>query len=58
MLTSRPQEYYSSGTKATCVECEGQRDLTCSAGNGMVGVTIGHFQSFGVSLGAAGCGIL
>lgn len=58
MLTRRPQEYYSPGIKATCVECEGQRDLTCSAGNGMVGATIGHFQSFGVSLGATGCGIL
>ncbi|KAJ5692876.1 hypothetical protein N7462_002299 [Penicillium macrosclerotiorum] len=32
-----------------------QRDLSCSAGNGLVGVTAGHFQSFGVSLGYAGC---
>ncbi|KAJ5386552.1 hypothetical protein N7509_009093 [Penicillium cosmopolitanum] len=51
-------EYYSSGLALTCKRCDGQRDLSCSAGNGMVGVTAGHFQSFGVTLGAAGCGIL
>jgi hypothetical protein len=49
------QEYYSSGTAATCVECSGERDTSCSAGNGMYGVTAGHFYSFGVGMGAAGC---
>lgn len=49
------QEYYSSGLQITCVRCEGQRDRSCSAGNGMYGVTAGHFQSFGVAMGAAGC---
>lgn len=52
------QEYYSSGLAITCKKCEGQRDLSCSAGNGMIGVTAGHFQSFGVTLGSAGCGLL
>ncbi|KAJ5793697.1 hypothetical protein N7457_000296 [Penicillium paradoxum] len=48
-------EYYSSGLRATCVRCEGQRDRSCSAGNGMYSVTAGHFQSFGITMGAAGC---
>ncbi|KAJ6115593.1 hypothetical protein N7523_006010 [Penicillium sp. IBT 18751x] len=48
-------EYYSSGTAATCVKCSGERDTSCSAGNGMYGVTAGHFYSFGVGLGTAGC---
>ncbi|KAJ5590706.1 hypothetical protein N7450_004678 [Penicillium hetheringtonii] len=51
-------EYYSSGLAITCKKCEGQRDRSCSAGNGLIGVTAGHFQSFGVTLGAAGCGLL
>ncbi|CEJ56147.1 hypothetical protein PMG11_02367 [Penicillium brasilianum] len=48
-------EYYSSGTAATCVRCSGERDTACSAGNGQYGVTIGHFQSFGITMGSAGC---
>ncbi|KAJ6033871.1 hypothetical protein N7499_010037 [Penicillium canescens] len=52
------QEIYSSGFQATTLKCSGQRDLSCSAGNGMYGVTPGHFQSFGITLGAAGCGSL
>ncbi|KAL4890145.1 Alpha/Beta hydrolase protein [Aspergillus ambiguus] len=48
-------EYYSYGTQISCLKCSGDRDLTCSAGNAMVGVTAGHFQSFGIALGAAGC---
>jgi hypothetical protein len=52
------QEIYSSGFQATTLKCSGQRDLSCSAGNGMYGVTAGHFQSFGITLGAAGCGSL
>ncbi|CAI7627587.1 unnamed protein product [Penicillium glandicola] len=48
-------EYYSSGTEATCVKCVGERDLACSAGNGMYGPTIGHFSSFGVAEGLLGC---
>ncbi|KAJ5818567.1 hypothetical protein N7474_004158 [Penicillium riverlandense] len=51
-------EYYSYGTAATCLKCSGERDTQCSAGNGMVGVTAGHFSSFGVVMGAAGCGSL
>jgi len=49
-------EIYSSGTASTCVKCSGERDLSCSAGNGLYSVTIGHFDSFGIELGSAGCG--
>ncbi|KAI9934285.1 hypothetical protein ASPWEDRAFT_107307 [Aspergillus wentii DTO 134E9] len=49
-------EYYSSGNEGSTVKCDGERDKSCSAGNGQIGVTAGHFQSFGVTLGAAGCG--
>ena len=35
--------------------CSGERDLSCSAGDGVVGVTIGHFSSYGINLGEAGC---
>ncbi|KAJ5227882.1 hypothetical protein N7489_008590 [Penicillium chrysogenum] len=49
-------EYYSSGSEASCVKCEGQRDRACSAGNGMYAVTIGHFSSFGITMLTAGCG--
>lgn len=49
------QEYYSSGLSTTCLKCQGQRDLLCSAGNLMYGVTAGHFQSFGITMAAAGC---
>lgn len=52
------QEYYSSGTEATTVKCDGQRDRSCSAGNGMYAVTVGHFSSFGVVMLTAGCGLL
>ncbi|CAG8907753.1 unnamed protein product [Penicillium egyptiacum] len=48
-------EVYSSGLRVTTLKCSGQRDLACSAGNGMYGVTAGHFQSFGIALGVAGC---
>ena len=48
-------EFYSSGTSFTCVRCVGQKDRDCSAGNGLMGVTVGHFQSFGIGLGLAGC---
>ncbi|KAF3386251.1 putative feruloyl esterase A [Penicillium rolfsii] len=50
-------EYYSYGTSITCLQCSGERDLSCSAGNGLYSVTAGHFQSFGITLGAAGCGL-
>ncbi|KGO70587.1 Lipase, class 3 [Penicillium italicum] len=52
------QEYYSSGTGASTVKCEGQRDKSCSAGNGMYSVTVGHLASFGVVMLTAGCGYL
>ncbi|KAJ5211220.1 Lipase class 3 [Penicillium cf. griseofulvum] len=51
-------EYYSEGLRLTCRKCEGQRDNTCSAGNLMWSVTPGHFQSFGVIMMGAGCGLL
>ncbi|KAJ5539747.1 lipase [Penicillium frequentans] len=51
-------EYYSSGTQATVVKCSGERDTSCSAGNGQYGVTAGHFSSFGVEMGYAGCSSL
>ncbi|KAJ5687178.1 hypothetical protein N7536_009797 [Penicillium majusculum] len=51
-------EYYSSGTEASTVKCEGQRDKSCSAGNGMYAVTPGHVASFGVVMLTAGCGYL
>ncbi|KAJ5760506.1 lipase [Penicillium odoratum] len=51
-------EYYSYGTQATCVKCSGERDTSCSAGNGQYSVTPGHFSSFGIALGYAGCSAL
>ncbi|KAJ5918735.1 lipase [Penicillium verhagenii] len=51
-------EDYSSGAEATLVKCSGQRDTSCSAGNGQYSVTPGHFYSFGVELGAVGCASL
>ncbi|KAJ5738591.1 hypothetical protein N7493_001746 [Penicillium malachiteum] len=51
-------EYYSYGTEITCLKCTGERDLSCSAGNSQYGVTAGHFYSFGVEMGAAGCSTL
>ncbi|RAL03461.1 putative alkaline lipase [Aspergillus ibericus CBS 121593] len=48
-------EYYSSGTQATTVKCSGERDTSCSAGNGQLGVTAGHFSNFGIAMGMAGC---
>ncbi|GLA67031.1 hypothetical protein AtubIFM54640_010005 [Aspergillus tubingensis] len=44
-----------SGTQASTVKCSGERDTSCSAGNGQVGVTAGHFSNFGISMGLAGC---
>ncbi|OJJ47882.1 hypothetical protein ASPZODRAFT_151313 [Penicilliopsis zonata CBS 506.65] len=51
-------EYYSYGTAISNLKCSGERDLMCSAGNGLVGVTPGHFYSFGIAMGAAGCASL
>ncbi|PYH80545.1 lipase [Aspergillus uvarum CBS 121591] len=48
-------EYYSSGTQSSTVKCSGERDTQCSAGNGMLGVTAGHFSNFAISMGMAGC---
>lgn len=48
-------EYYSSGLSLNTFRCSGQRDLLCSAGNLMYGVTVGHFQSFGITMALAGC---
>lgn len=54
-LNTSKQEIYSYGTAATTTKCSGERDLSCSAGNGDYSVTLGHFFSFGVELGEAGC---
>ncbi|KAJ5888609.1 hypothetical protein N7495_008650 [Penicillium taxi] len=48
-------EYYSSGTAASTIKCSGERDSQCSAGNGLLSVSAGHFYSFGVELGFVGC---
>ncbi|RAH47513.1 putative alkaline lipase [Aspergillus brunneoviolaceus CBS 621.78] len=48
-------EYYSSGTQSSTVKCSGERDTQCSAGNGQLGVTAGHFSNFGIAMGMAGC---
>lgn len=50
------QEYYSSGSQDTCVKCQGERDSSCSAGNGQIGVTPGHTSSFGIQLEKVGYG--
>ncbi|KAE8334130.1 hypothetical protein BDV24DRAFT_174391 [Aspergillus arachidicola] len=49
-------EYYSSGAAIGTIQCEGERDTSCSAGNGMYGVTPQHVASFGVVQMTAGCG--
>ncbi|KAI9689671.1 MAG: hypothetical protein M1820_010100 [Bogoriella megaspora] len=49
-------EFYGSGTLTSTVQCEGETDAQCSAGNGQSGITPGHFFSYGVELGATGCG--
>ncbi|CAG8908420.1 unnamed protein product [Penicillium egyptiacum] len=51
-------EYYSNGSEASCVKCEGQRDRDCSAGNGIYSVNVGHISSFGITMLTAGCGWL
>ena len=48
-------EFFGYGTAATTLECAGERDWQCSAGDGQVTVSAGHFQSFGITLGAAAC---
>ena len=48
-------EFYGYGSAATTVKCSGERDLSCSAGDGQITVSAGHFQSYGIILGAAGC---
>ncbi|KAL9618022.1 MAG: hypothetical protein Q9160_007211 [Pyrenula sp. 1 TL-2023] len=55
-LLTENQEFYNNGIVATSLRCTGQKDLRCSAGNGLMGVTVGHFSSFGgVNLGLEGC---
>ncbi|OJJ95201.1 hypothetical protein ASPACDRAFT_36491 [Aspergillus aculeatus ATCC 16872] len=44
-----------SGTQSSTVKCSGERDTQCSAGNGQLGVTAGHFSNFGIAMGMAGC---
>ena len=48
-------EFFGYGTAATTLQCSGERDPQCSAGDGQFTVSPGHFQSFGITLGAAGC---
>ncbi|KAF2229659.1 lipase, partial [Viridothelium virens] len=49
-------EFYGNGTLASTVQCEGETDSQCSAGNGLTYITPGHFFSFGIELGTTGCG--
>jgi hypothetical protein len=55
MYTHYGTEYYGFGTAGTTVKCSGQRDLTCSAGDGQVSVTTGHFSDFGISMVGGSC---
>ncbi|RDI80429.1 putative transporter [Venturia inaequalis] len=47
-------EYYTNGTRLTTIQCEGERDRSCSAGNGATGPTPQHHYSFGVDMGPSG----
>ncbi|TLD18259.1 putative transporter [Venturia nashicola] len=47
-------EYYSNGSQPTTLRCEGERDKSCSAGNGATGPTPQHHYSFGVDMGPSG----
>lgn len=49
-------EYFSCGSPADTFKCDGERDTQCSAGDGDVGVTDGHYASFGVVMETVGCG--
>lgn len=50
------QEFYNNGIVAISLRCDGQKDRRCSAGNGLMSVTVSHFSSFGgVALGLEGC---
>ncbi|KAL9088907.1 MAG: hypothetical protein Q9165_005964 [Trypethelium subeluteriae] len=49
-------EFYGNGTLASTVQCEGETDPQCSAGNGLTYITPGHFFSYGIELGTTGCG--
>lgn len=51
-------EYYGNGTRAATLECDGERDTQCSAGNGWMIPTLSHYVDFGVSMkveGAVAC---
>lgn len=49
-------EFYSAGTLGSSVQCSGERDPACSAGDGAVSVDLQHFSNYGVEEGEAGCG--
>ncbi|KAE8346450.1 hypothetical protein BDV24DRAFT_147604 [Aspergillus arachidicola] len=47
-------EYYSDGSREGTIECHGNRDQDCSAGNGLHITTLAHFNSFGIEMGILG----
>ncbi|CRG91922.1 Lipase [Talaromyces islandicus] len=49
-------EFYSDGSASNTLKCINERDMDCSAGNGMYGITPQHVFSFGVLEMGAGCG--
>jgi len=51
------QEYYSSGTQDPCVKCQGERDDSCSAGNGKISIADGHHYNYGIHMGEVRCGV-
>ncbi|MCJ1242537.1 hypothetical protein MMC14_010546 [Varicellaria rhodocarpa] len=49
-------EFFGSGTAPSTLQCSGQRDPACSAGDGQFTVSLGHFSSFGINMAFDGCG--
>ncbi|KAE8311178.1 Alpha/Beta hydrolase protein [Aspergillus transmontanensis] len=47
-------EYYSDGSREGTIQCHGNRDQDCSAGNGLHIATLAHFNSFGIEIGILG----
>ncbi|KOC13414.1 putative extracellular triacylglycerol lipase [Aspergillus flavus AF70] len=47
-------EYYSDGSREGTIQCQGNEDQACSAGNGLNFPTVAHFHLFGVDFGLLG----
>ncbi|KAE8319502.1 Alpha/Beta hydrolase protein [Aspergillus transmontanensis] len=47
-------EYYSDGSREGTIQCQGNQDPACSAGNGVNFPTLAHFHIFGVDFGLLG----